>query len=454
LGPAGMGIQGLLQSATQLIQSFTSFGLSQSAVRDISEANATGDNLKIGKTISIVRRLVWGTGLLGLVVTLVLSPLLSKYSFGNYDYTIPFVLLSMTLLLDQLCVGQKVLLQGLRRLSYLAKASSIGATLGLLVSIPIYYLFGIRGIVPTLILTSLTSLLLTWYYSRKVKIEKIKINNKQALTDGRDMLKMGLALSISSILALLCAYLLRSFIRYQDGVEQVGFFTAGWAIMNTYVGMVFTAMGTDYYPRLAAVNKDNEKCKQIINQQGEIAIIIIAPLVLACVIFMPFIVRLLYSSAFDPASDYILWAIVGMIFKAASWVVSYVFLAKSESRLFIVNETIGNIYTLSFNLLGYYLAGLEGLGISFVFSYMVYLLQVYLISKYRYNFAFSRVFLKIFYAQLLLVFIGVILVHVLDTYWVFVPLSILLIISTIYSYKELDNRINISQLLKTILVKR
>ena len=454
LGPAGMGIQGLFQSATQFIQGCTSFGLSQSAVRDISEANETNNSQRIGKTVSIVRRLVWITGLLGLIVTIILSPLLSKSSFGNFGYIIPFIFLSSTLLIDQLCVGQKVVLQGLRRLKYLAKASSIGATIGLLVCIPIYYFMGVRGIVPTLILTSLTSLLLSWYYSKKINIEKVVVSTKQAIRDGREMLKMGVALSVSSMLALLCAYLLRSFIRYQDGVDQVGFFTAGWAIMNTYVGMVFSAMGTDYYPRLSAVNKDNEKCKQIINQQGEIAIIIIAPLILACVIFMPYIVRILYSSEFAPASDYILWAIVGMMFKAASWVVSYLFLAKAESRLFVINETIGNTYTLLLNLIGYYWWGLNGLGISFVVSYLVYLLQVYIISNKRYGFAYSNEFFKVFFTQLLLVSIGVTLIHVFRSSWVYAPLLLLLFLSVFLSYKELDKRINFSHFIRNNFFKK
>ena len=120
LGPYGVGIQGLLTSGTELIKQITSLGLSQSAVRNISEANATGKEVTISKTIKVLRKLVWVTGLLGTVLVMILSPILSKVSFGNYDYTLPFIVLSITLLLDQICAGQKTLLQGLRRLKDLA----------------------------------------------------------------------------------------------------------------------------------------------------------------------------------------------------------------------------------------------------------------------------------------------------------------------------------------------
>ena len=67
-------------------------------------------------------------------------------------------------------------------------------------------------------------------------------------------------------------------------VADVGLYSAGFTMIGTYVGMIFTAMGTDYYPRLSAVAKSNELSRQAINQQAEIAILIIAPLLIACLV--------------------------------------------------------------------------------------------------------------------------------------------------------------------------
>ena len=202
LGPAGVGIMGLYQSGLQLIQQLSSMGLSQSAVRDVSEANGSNDMQRIAKTVTVVRKLVWITGLLGLVLVVCFSPLLSKASFGNYDYTIPFIILSVTLLLDQLSAGQKVVLQGMRRLKDLAKCSAFGVTFGLFTSVPLYYWLGIEGIVPTFLLSSVCTLLLSWFYSRKIKIEKVKVTPKQTFEHGKLMLVMGVSMSLSGILNL------------------------------------------------------------------------------------------------------------------------------------------------------------------------------------------------------------------------------------------------------------
>lgn len=454
LGTGGMGIQGLYHSALQMVQSFSSMGLSQSAVRDVSEAYGAGDTNRIGHTVAVVRRLVWITGLLGLVATVVLSPVLSKTSFGDNSYILPFIILSVTLLLDQICVGQKVVMQGMRKLKYLAKASAIGVTVGLVVSVPLYYFLGTKGIVPALIATSLTALLLSWYYSRKVKIESVKVTTREAIQGGGVMLKLGIAMSINSILGTVLAYALRAFIRHTGGVEEVGLFAAGFTIMNTYVGMVFSAMSTDYYPRLSAVNKDNERCAVIINQQGEIAVLLLAPIIISCIILMPFIIRLIYSKDFLPANDYISWAILGLMFKAASFVIAYCFLAKAESRLFIINETVTKVYSIALELLGYYLYGLTGLGIAFMLSYFLYTIQVYIIARKRYGFRFTESFKKLFSVLFVLVLVSFILIHIWHSSWVYVPLALLFLACTIYSLKELNLRMDLINVFRSKIQKR
>lgn len=42
LGPEGIGLIGLYQSVLELLKSFTSLGITQSGVRDVSEANESG----------------------------------------------------------------------------------------------------------------------------------------------------------------------------------------------------------------------------------------------------------------------------------------------------------------------------------------------------------------------------------------------------------------------------
>jgi PST family polysaccharide transporter len=443
LGPLGVGIQGLYQSALHFIQSITAMGLSSSAVRNVSEANASGDMNRVSEVVGALRKLVWWTGLLGLIAVSTFSPMLSKTSFGDDKHIIPFICLSVTLLLDQICAGQRVVLQGMRQLKDLAKASLIGAAASLFISVPLYYFYGIKGIVPTLILNSVTLLIVSWYYAKKIPLLPVEIGIFEVFREGKGMLKMGLAMSWSGILVNGSAYLLRWFIRKETGTEAVGLYTAGFTIINTYVGMIFTAIGTDYYPRLSEVNSNNEKMSTIVNQQGEISVLILAPLLLLCIIFMPLVIRLLYTEQFLGSNGFIRIAAVGMMFKLCSWLIAFQFIAKGESRLFVINETVANVYFLVLNLVGYKLLGLDGLGYAFTISYLLYFIQVFVIAKKRYGFGLTKAFARLLLVQLVLVSLcfGATVFH-----WQVLTYLIgafLILCSSFFSLKELNKLLDL-----------
>lgn len=442
LGPLGMGVSGLLTSTIGFISALTNFGLSTSAVKDVSEAYSTGNEKRISVISEVFRRWVWITGLLGAVLTALLSTWLSQLTFGNRDYTFAFIWISITLLFNQISAGQNVLLRGMRQIRYMAKSGMIGSLIGLFTTVPLYYFYGLKGIVPGIIVTSVITLALTWYYVQKLDIKRITISKVRTIAEGKGMLKMGFMISISSLIMLGASYVLRIYISNTGGVDQVGLYNAGFAIISSYVGMVFTAMSTDYYPRLAAVADSNENSRVVINQQAEIGILILAPIILVFLVFINWVVIILYSMKFTPINDMILYAALGMFFKAASWSISFIFLAKGASKTFFWNELITNIYMLVFNVLGYKYFGLMGLGISFIIGYIIYVFQVFLVSKYKYEFSFTRDFYKIFSLQFGMAISCLIVVKVFIDPYSYIIGSLFICASTYLTYKELDKRLD------------
>jgi len=204
LGPSGIGIIGLFTSTTNLINSITSFGLKTSAVKDIAEASKALEKDNVFKIITIFRRLVIATGLLGTTIVLILSPWLSQLTFGTSKYTFSFIWLSITLLVTQLTNGELVLLQGLQKLKYLAKANMMGSFIGLIFTLPLYYFWGLDAIVPGIIVGSISLLITALLFSRKIEIEKVSVSLHQTFNEGKSMIKMGFMISLSGLL--FCAY--------------------------------------------------------------------------------------------------------------------------------------------------------------------------------------------------------------------------------------------------------
>lgn len=446
LGPTGMGIAGMLQATTGMITALTNFGLGTSAVKDVSAAYASGDKDRVSIVVVVFRRLVLITGLLGAIITLVCASWLSEITFGNKDYTWAFIWLSVTLLLQQISAGQSVLLQGTRQIKSLAQSGMMGSVLGLITSVPLYYFFGLEGIVPAIIISAITTLALTWYYARKVEVTPIYVSKVRTIAEGKGMLKMGFMISLSGLISLAASYVVRLFISNTGGVDQVGLYNAGFAIINTYVGLIFTAMGTDYYPRLSAVAHNNNECRTVINQQAEIALLILSPIIMIFLVFINWVVLLLYSSQFVAVNDMILYAALGMFFKAASWSIAFIFLAKGASKLFFWNELITNIYLLALNIFGYHFWGLTGMGLSFLASYLLYLIQVFIVAKINYRFSFSGEFVKIFGLQFLLATLCLILVKLIPAPYSYIVGSIVIMLSAWHALRELNKRLDLKSI--------
>jgi PST family polysaccharide transporter len=451
LGPEGMGITGLLTSTTGLITGFTNMGLGTTAVRDIALANGTGDSKRIALVVGVFRRIVWVTGSIAAVICILLAPLLSRIAFGNSDYTIAFIILSCTLLFAQLTSGQTALLQGMQKYSYMAKSALWGSTIGLFVTVPLYYIFGINGIVPVLVMSSLISLFFSYRYSHKIKIEKIIISKSDIKQEGGAMLKTGFFLCLQGLLPLTAGYLVRLYISNYGNIADVGLYNAGFAIVDTYVGLVFTAMAADYYPQLSKCSSNPIEFNKLINQQIEIGLLVLSPLIISFIVFIKPIITVLYSSKFIPIEGMIYWAIFAIFFKVCSWGIAFTFLAKRDTRVFFFNELTVACYGFGMNILAYHFWGLTGLGISFFVKFILYFIQIWVVCSKRYHIKLNFSLLKIFVSQFILACTGISLVLFSTMTTRYIGGCMLLLLSCIYSYKELDKRIELSKLIKSKL---
>ena len=447
LGPVGMGITGLLTTTTSFINILTSFGLGTSAVKDVAAANATCNEIRLATIVKVLQRLVWITGTLGTIITLVFSPLLSELTFGDKSYTGAFIWISITLLFTQLTSGRMVVLQGMQKIQYLAKANLYGSVLGLLITIPIYYKMGKDGIVPGIIIASFVSLVLAWFFGRKIIIKDTRVSRIRTIAEGKSMLTMGFSISLSVLLSVCASYIVRIFISRTGSLADVGLYSAGFSIVTMYVGMIFNAMGTDFYPRLSAVAHDNSLCYQTINQQAEIAILILAPILIVFLVFIHWVVIFLYSNQFVSINNMIIWAALGIFFKVIHWLMGFLFLVKGDIKIYFWNEFVSIIYTLILNLIGYHFWGLTGLGISFFCSYLISTIQYYLISNIKFSFTFNTVFIRLFIYQFgfaVIAFLGVVFLPSLYPYIIGL---IMISLSFGLSYRELDKRLEIRALL-------
>lgn len=367
LGAEGVGIVGLFTSTIEMVRSFTGLGINTSAVREISEAaNSDKGNGFVFRTVVNATRWYWLTAILGLVVVAALSPLLSKWTFENCDYTWSFVALSLMIFFMTLTAGQLAVLQGMRRVSFIAKASFFGSISGLLFLIPLYYYWGNEGIVPYMVISSVISFGFSMYFRRRLLIETVSVSYRQSFFEGLRMAKLGFVLTLSTTFAMTIGYLIRLYIKNEGSLVDVGYFTAAFTIAEGYMGIVFTAIVSDFYPRLSAINKDNNAMQVAINQQNEMLSLIISPLLVLMILAAPFILMIMYSSEFIQVASLLQWYMIGMYMKSATVPIAYTMLSKGDTTTYLVKDFVTQILLVSTSLVGFKLWGLQGLGIAYL----------------------------------------------------------------------------------------
>lgn len=374
LGAEGLGIIGLFNTTINTIKTGAGLGINQSAVRDISEANSTHDKTRFSKTITVTNRVILFSSLFGIAITILLSPLLSKWQFGDTSFTLSFVALSLVVGIQILNDGQQAILKGMRQLRQLAKASIYGSLVGLVTAVPFYFFLGRNGIVPSLFISAISALFFSNMFVRRIEYDKVTLSIKTVVNESSTMVKMGIALMLVSFLGFAFDLVVSSYISYSGCLADVGYYHAGTTIVASYFGIVITAMSTDYYPRISAVNKDNSLLQEEMIKQSETGLVMIFPLVILFVFLSPFFIDILYSKDFYATNDYTDYAMIGTVIIVVSNCMGMILLAKQASNIFILSVLIQRIIMVGLYLLSYKYLGLLGLGLSYVMHGVIHLL--------------------------------------------------------------------------------
>ena len=371
LGPSGVGMVSLFQSSVAIVAQLTGLGVASSGVRQIAEAHGTGDAELAGKTVRVLRRACWATGILGWVVTAALAQPLSKWAFDSPDNAWLIAILGVTLLLTAVSGGQRALIQGTRRVADLARMTVISALASTIVAVSIYAVFREHGIVPVLIATALVNLGVSWWFAKRVTMPVSgELTWSDTFREGKKLTNLGFAFMWGGLLAAIVDLCIRSLIIREVGVNGTGIYQAAWALSGMFANFILGAMGTDFYPRVTAVANDHVALNSMINEQIEIGNLIALPGLLATLACGPILMTVFYSQKFIAGADLLPWFVLGIFFRVISWPIGFSILAKGASKWFLVTQT--HFYAVNF-LLAWILIqyfGLVGIGIAFFLTFI------------------------------------------------------------------------------------
>jgi len=454
LGPSGMGTSSLLNTTVTLITLVSQMGLNFSVVRYISKAYEAKNIKGLSTVLTVFRRCLWISCLFGTIILCLFSSILSEITFGNNFYGSSFALLSVMLIFTLLTNGNTALLQGTLQLNLTAKSTVIGSVLGLLTVAPFCYFYGANGIVPALMTNAVITYLISEYFARKVSIERIKVSLKDTIKIGRELVELGFVMVLSQIVGSIIIYYVDLYIRLKGSVSDVGLYQAGIAITSQSIGLVFSAMAMDYYPRLSAVSNDVNEVNKIVNQQGLITVLVACPLLVSLIVFAPLSIDLLLSKEFHVIANFIRWVALGTLFTAPSVVLGYIALAKGDKKTYFLYCTLFNsLGALLFNVVGYSYGGIVGMGVAICLLQLIYVIFTYYKFKQLYLFKFNKQSLRIFAILCVICLSALIVSQTFNMMWGYIIGCLIVLLSFFYSWRVLNEFIGFTSILKIKLQK-
>lgn len=428
LGPEGMGLVSLFNSTIKLVSDSTNFGLSMSSVRNISSAFECGNEDRLISEIQLVRTWSLFTAIFGMLVCILMSPLLNSWTFNCGDHTLHFVLLSPIIALVSLSGGELAILKGIRRLKILAIISIYNVILNLIISIPIFYIWRDKAIIPTMFLVALIQMLVTIFYSSRVYPYRIRLR-AHFMIRGYNMMKLGMSFLVAGLMGSGCDFIIRSYINKVGSLSEVGLFNAGYMMTMVYAGMIFAAMETDYFPRLSAIKSIGSEMSKLVNHQINASVLLLSPLLVLYSVCLPVILPLFLSRKFLPALELSQIMILAMYLRAAKLPLAYIPLAKGNSKSYMLMESIDGIMMIVFVLLMYFLFGLKGAGYGMVIAAFLDYLTLNVYMKLRYRYTLDKRSFLFFFVQSLLGVLTYLIVSYLDSFWYWISGSILFVLS-------------------------
>ena len=389
LGPAGVGLLGLYGSILDLALSIAALGINSSGVRQIAEAVGSGDNRRIARTVAVLRRTAIVLGILGAVLLAAFAGQVSSLTFGTDQRSGAVALLALAVFFRLVADGQGALVQGMRRISDLAKMGVLGALLGTIFSIGLVYAFGEEGVVPALVSGAAMALVISWWYSRKVQIEPTALTGAETRQEAASLLQLGLAFMGSTFLMMGAAYAVRAMVLRIDGYDAAGFYQAAWTLGALYVGFILQAMGADFYPRLVGVAGDNRQCNRIVNEQAHVSLLLAGPGVLATLTFAPLVISLFYSAKFGEAVEVLRWICLGMTLRVMIWPMGFIIVAKNNRAIFFGVELAWTVVNVGLAWALVNSLGVNGAGMAFFGSYVCHAFLIYPIVRRLSGFRWS-----------------------------------------------------------------
>ncbi len=380
-GPGGVGLFSLVSAPLGLLGIICGFGVATGLVRMGAQALAEQDEVEVSSVRKAAELIMLSAFAVACVVLLLLHGPISRAVFGKPGMDMLLVPVAIALFFTLHNGVQSSTINAYHRVGALAKIMVYSKIASTVLLVGALWLYGAKAIPWAIVLDSCAGWTITRIYLYKeVPKAAAGLTRERIRATVERLLRFGGPYVLALLVGTGVQYLLPILVNHRLGMMEVGFFRAATNIAATYLGIILVSMSQDYYPRISALKGKPEELRQCVHEQQRLVLLITAPVILVALAAVPYVIPILYSREFAPATRILEWQLLGDLFRFGSWTMSYAIVACLSSAKYLLIESVLGVVTLAASYVGMALYGVEGLGMAFLVSYIVYSIVVYLVA--------------------------------------------------------------------------
>lgn len=371
LGTEGVGFIGQLNSFYLLLSNVTSLGNNVGVTRFVADFAAQGEREKIDRLIHSVRLVIGFFVLCCVILGVLFSRTLSAWILKDEKYFLVIIIVLIGLPFTVLYHFYRSLFTGLLEIRTYVLTGVLTALAGLLLLLPLVYLFQLNGAVWHIALFAVAGLVIAHVFYRKIRSRRLAGLSTTPAFD-RAMVSSILQFGAASLIAATSLYsanlIVRKVILDHLGWAQAGIYAAMLQMSNQCIQLVLESINTYCYPRLSGLRNAGEVVHEL-NEILRLTLSLVTPLIVAFVLFKDLIIVVFLSREFLLASSLIGMQLLGDAFKAVGWSIGVSLLPMKKLKAFALIDVLWSALFVSLSLLLAPRWGLKGILVAYLAAY-------------------------------------------------------------------------------------
>ncbi|HZX69443.1 MAG TPA: O-antigen translocase [Rhodanobacter sp.] len=370
-GPEGVGKLGQFMSLMSLLAVLAGGGISAAVVKYVAEYR--DDQERLSRLLSAALWYAFCASCLIGGVALLFSRELALWLLGDAQYAGLIRVLAVAQLGIALLNYLLAVINGFMDVRRLAFIQVLGSVVGIVMMVWLSRWLHLYGALLALVLSQLLWLVVglpAWWRSSYFRRSMLRMRYDREMT--LRLATFSVMTISSALLPPLVNIAVRDHLALQFGWEQVGYWQAVSKVSDAYLLFLTTAINIYYLPKLASTHTREALMVEL---RTAYRYILPAVLVLAATVYLlrGWVTWLLFTPDFVAANALYGPQLLGDVIKIASFVLSYLMLAKAMTRLFVLSECVfaGTYLLLVYLFTAHF--GLVGAMYAFAVNYLLYL---------------------------------------------------------------------------------